>query len=162
MPPTGPKRRNRRAKTAIQRLCAKISIQPNGCWEWTGAKAGVGYGAIAYDGRLTYTHRVAYELFVGPIGSGLQIDHLCRNRICCNPDHLEPVTQRENMVRGTSLFAQQLKRTHCPRGHEYTAENTHLSKRNERTCRQCGRDKARAKRGWDGGEFIDRRFSQSA
>lgn len=153
---------SRNTKTVTQRLLERVRIMPSGCWEWQGAKAGAGYGVLLRDRRMAYTHRVAYELFVGPIGDGLHIDHLCRNRICCNPDHLEPVTVRENNLRGEGLAAQESQRTHCPRGHEYTPENTRISKHNERNCRACGREKARERRGWDGGQFVDRRFKQSA
>jgi hypothetical protein len=69
------------------------------CWTWTGAKTSTGYGSFGYQGRTWSTHRLAYELLVGPIPDGLTIDHLCRNKPCCNPSHLEPVTIRENQRR---------------------------------------------------------------
>lgn len=71
-----------------------------GCWEWQGAVMGGGYGAIKVEGRRVPAHRFAYELLVGPIGEGLEIDHLCRNRSCVNPEHLEPVTRSVNVKRG--------------------------------------------------------------
>jgi hypothetical protein len=69
------------------------------CWHWRGAVTSSGYGSVAYEGRLWSTHRLAYELLIGPIPDGLQIDHLCRNKVCCNPQHLEPVTAQENLRR---------------------------------------------------------------
>ncbi len=69
------------------------------CWNWHGAKTSSGYGSIGHDGRIWSTHRLAYELLISPIPRGLQIDHLCRNRLCCDPRHLEPVTLQENRRR---------------------------------------------------------------
>jgi hypothetical protein len=110
-----------------------------GCWLWTGATNSDGYGKITIQPRTGIpAHRVAYELFVGPIPAGLQIDHLCRVRNCVNPAHLEPVTPAENMARSVAA------RTTCKRGHEFTAENTY-SRRNakggiSRTCKTCRRE----------------------
>lgn len=98
------------------------------CWLWMGAKW-KGYGQFGVQQSpgvwpLRKAHRVAYELIVGPIPDGMQLDHLCRNPSCVNPDHLEPVTNRENGLRGVSIAATNAKKTHCPQGHEYTFENT--------------------------------------
>ena len=114
------------------------------CWLWTGAKGGDGYGmhGVTEDGRR-YTrqvHRLAYTLAVGEIPDGLTIDHLCRNRLCCNPNHLEVVSIRENILRGDGVAANNARKTHCPRGHEYTEENTYVY-RKKRHCRECGRRK---------------------
>ena len=98
---------------------AKIRIPDSGCWEWTGALNSRGYGAVGVFGVSKSTHRVAYELLVGPIPDDLQIDHLCRNKPCCNPEHLEPVTALTNMQRRPDV-----NKTHCLRGHEMTPENT--------------------------------------
>lgn len=88
-------------KCVAQRLFAGIEVDANGCWVWTKATWPTGYGAIrCADQTMEYTHRVAVELFHGPIPSDQQVDHLCRNRACCNPTHLEVVTQRENIMRG--------------------------------------------------------------
>jgi len=114
-----------------------------GCWEWTGAKLSNGYGVF---GKMGLAHRYAYEFCIGPIPDGLQLDHLCRVRHCVKPDHLEPVTCRENLLRAGGIMAQRAKRTHCPQGHPYDEANTHITRRNERNCRACDRDNARQKR----------------
>lgn len=103
------------------------------CWLWTGHCWQNGYGAIANQKRDHLAHRVGYELLVGPIPEGLQLDHLCRNRRCVNPAHLEPVTNQENRRRYTVLI------THCPKGHPYDETNTYvrLGKRNCRICCQA-------------------------
>jgi len=113
------------------------------CWEWQGGVSHNGYGYIKCDGRQQRTHRVAWELVNGPIPDGLQIDHLCRNRRCCNPAHLEPVTCRENLMRGETLAAVNVATTHCPAGHPYDESNTrHTS--SGRICRECARTRHRA------------------
>ena len=115
----------------LRRFEAKVSPEPNsGCWLWTGCLTTGGYGMLQLDGgRIPkYAHRLAYEHHVGLIPEGLQIDHLCRVRSCVNPSHLEPVTQRENGLRGESMAAQQARQTHCIHGHEFTQENTYLRK----------------------------------
>jgi hypothetical protein len=85
----------------ITRLLNFVHIEPEGgCWTYRGMLDEWGYGKIKIAGRKHRTHRVAYEAIVGPIPDGLTIDHLCRNRACCNPDHLEPVTRSENYAAG--------------------------------------------------------------
>ena len=109
------------------------------CWEWTGAKNPKGYGYMPAFGRGHYlAHRMSYELFVGPIPEGLELDHLCRNRGCVNPDHVEPVTHLENMRRGA--FA---TRTLCVNGHHYDAVNTYIRPNGNRDCRVCVRERGR-------------------
>ena len=107
------------------------------CWLWTAYRTPLGYGhfGIGVD-RKFKAHRFAYELVVGPIPEGLVIDHLCRNPACVNPDHLEPVTQRENVFRGRSHVVAQASQTHCQRGHLFTDENT-TRQGNKRGCRTC-------------------------
>ncbi len=108
-----------------------------GCWEWTGARNPTGYGHMNY--RSGYPHRVAYELMVGPIPKGLTIDHLCRNRACFNPQHLEAVSLRENIMRSpTALAAINARRTNCKRGHLFDGKNT-IARPNGtgRECRAC-------------------------
>jgi hypothetical protein len=124
-------------KPLVQRLEAHVNRTDDGCWIWTGSIRPNGYGQIAVDvdGRRLprQVHRVAYELFVGPIPDGLDLDHLCRNRACFNPAHLEPVTRRENARRGIKGILT----THCPKGHPYDEANTYVRPNGHRGCRAC-------------------------
>ncbi|HEV2928117.1 MAG TPA: HNH endonuclease signature motif containing protein, partial [Propionibacteriaceae bacterium] len=108
------------------RFWAKVdrSGGPDACWPWTANRMDSGYGRYSIDGRSKLAHRISYELSVGSIPDGLQIDHLCRNKPCVNPTHLEAVTQRENLLRGDTVPARNAARTHCANGHEFTPENT--------------------------------------
>jgi hypothetical protein len=106
------------------------------CWNWIGALKENGYGAFGVNAKSGYAHRFSYEHFHGPIPKGLTIDHLCKNRRCVNPDHLEAVTQRENNLRSDSLSAQCARKTHCPKGHPYDSVNTYKC-RGRRQCRIC-------------------------
>ena len=127
---------------AVQRFVRKVRRLPGGCWEWTGQPAWNGYGRFGLDGREIMAHRFAYEAVRGPVPTGLQLDHLCRNRICVRPSHLEAVTQKVNLQRGIgpALASQrQLAKTHCPHGHPYTPENILRVHGNERRCRECQR-----------------------
>lgn len=107
----------------------------NSCWLWIGKRMPNGYARFKVGGCGIYAHRFAYELLVGPIPEGLQIDHLCRVRHCVNPRHLEPVTQRENKNRGLKGRATE----HCPKGHAYDVSNTYWRKDrpNNRECKTC-------------------------
>lgn len=121
------------------------------CWLWFGAGATnpKQYGRFQPDlgvHRLVNAHRWAYEQANGPVPDGLHLDHLCRNRHCVRPSHLEPVTCRENLLRGETLNAENVKKTHCPSGHEYSAENTAISTDGRRRCRACDRIRMRTKR----------------
>ena len=119
----------------------------DGCWLWTAATQKGGYGRFRLNGRLECAHRVSYELTKGDIPEGLQIDHLCRNASCVNPDHLEAVSQQENIKRGEAgLYLKE--RTHCPSGHEYSSENTYVDPKGHRFCRKCSRNFDRKRRGY--------------
>jgi hypothetical protein len=113
------------------------------CWEWIPKIKPGGYGHICFDGHRVGAHRFAYELLHGPIPEGLTIDHLCRNRICVNPAHMELVPNRINVLRGVGITAQEAKKTHCPQGHVYDLFNTYYSKDGERHCRECDRERHR-------------------
>lgn len=112
------------------------------CWIWNGRTDKDGYGLLWANGHHRRAHRLAYEHFVGPIPEGLVMDHLCRVPACVNPSHLEPVTVRENNLRGYSFAGNQARQTHCIHGHEFTEENT-LVGSGQRSCRECSRIKAR-------------------
>lgn len=123
----------------LERFQTKYIPEPNsGCWLWLGALTVGGYGHIFIGNKKTrMAHRVAYELFVKKIPKGLQIDHKCRMRCCVNPDHLEPVTQRENLLRSPiGITAKFARRTHCAQGH-LLAERNLISAKNRRRCRIC-------------------------
>lgn len=111
------------------------------CWLWTGPPRPDGYGQTWDGERVWLSHRYAWFLVNGPVPKGLELDHLCRVRACVNPAHLEPVTHRENILRGTAPAALHAKKTHCPKGHPYSPENTYRRKsgRQEgaRVCRTC-------------------------
>lgn len=124
-------------RTWPERFWAKVE-KTETCWIWLGRKTHDGYGTVWFDGRQHVVHRIAYEMHAGPIPDGLQIDHVCRNRSCVNPAHMEPVTQRENIRRGVSPAGLNARKTHCKRGHEFTPDNTGIVKRG-RYCRTCYR-----------------------
>lgn len=117
----------------------------NGCWNWTGNKGRSGYGSIAIKigGKMkaanVSAHRFSYVIFKGRIPDKFHIDHLCRNILCVNPDHLEAVTLHENLRRGVGVCALNSRKTHCKNGHEFTAENVYKIKsgRKGRGCRKC-------------------------
>ena len=113
---------------------------PDGCWLWTGGLGTGGYGQFKRVQATTdRAHRFAYELLIGPIPPGMQLDHLCRNRRCVNPEHLEPVTGRENKLRGHTLNAANAAKTHCDYGHPFDEQNTYTTTRSSRCCRACSR-----------------------
>lgn len=111
------------------------------CWPWTGAVTDGGYGILrGNDGLNVLAHRAAWQSEHGPVPDGLELDHLCSNRVCCNPAHLEPVTHAENMRRML------LRRTHCKHGHELNPENTRWADGGRRRiCLSCDHSRQRAK-----------------
>lgn len=115
---------------------------PDGeCWRWIGAMGNHGYGV--YGKPAILAHRWSYLLHVGVIPPWLTIDHLCRNRWCVHPNHLEPVTRAENVLRGESLPARNARKTHCPKGHPYDETNTYVNPNSGwRMCRTCIRERA--------------------
>lgn len=131
-------------KSVSERFWEKVHKFDEGCWFWIGARRSYGYGGFWNGHRQVQAHRWAYEDSIGPIPTGLTLDHLCKNRRCVNPAHLEPVTNRENILRGDSPSAQNARKTHCIYGHELTVENVYLEPPDgRRKCRICRRRKER-------------------
>lgn len=128
-------------RSDADRFWSKVD-RSGACWLWTGLKLPHGYGRFGIGGRADHrdvlAHRFAYELLVGPIPGGLQIDHLCRVRACVNPAHMEPVTGAENTRRGGNAA-----KTHCKRGHEFSTANTYTRHDGRRQCRACHREEMR-------------------
>lgn len=136
--------------TVEERFWARVSKSGpmwNGtpCWVWTGGKTH-GYGEFHIGGKNFHAHRLAYEMLVGPIPSGLDLDHLCRNRACVHPMHLEPVTRQVNLLRGEGLPAIRARVTHCPAGHPYDLINTYNRPNGTRGCRTCRHTRQLARR----------------
>lgn len=125
------------------RFHAKYSVDPtSNCWIWFAAK-GRGYGVISYHGKDRCAHKIAYELTYGKVRRGLELDHLCKQSLCVNPEHLEPVTHSENCKRGRHAEVCRARGaliTHCPKGHSYSGENLYVKPNGRRECRQCVRD----------------------
>lgn len=143
-------------KKRVTHLLARISPCPNtGCWFWTGAERGGGYGTASLENRARPAHWLVYAALRGPVPKDHELDHLCRVRPCCNPDHLEPVTHKENMrrspVAGIARATQQSTKTHCPKGHPYSGDNLMVfegrawqkPRAQNRICRICHRNTGR-------------------
>ena len=139
--PLNPDQKSRYGISAITRFLTHIKLsKDNTCWEWTSSKTPKGYGLIEFNGKMIYTHRFIYEYLHGPIPAELEIDHLCSNRACANPKHLEAVLHTENIRRGNSGIINRQK-THCPQGHEYSLANTYHNPNGGRDCRICINDR---------------------
>lgn len=126
--------------TVSERFEASYIPEPNsGCWLWLTSATRHGYGEF-WDGiRVRRAHRWAYEHFIAPVPAELVLDHKCRVPCCVNPAHLEPVTQRVNVLRGMAPAAIQAKRTHCIHGHELLGENLYIKPNGARQCVPCRR-----------------------
>lgn len=119
----------------IDRFNSKI-IKTGNCWEWISLKSTNNYGIFRLNNKNYSSHRLSYELYKGKIPEGLVIDHLCKNTLCVNPDHLEAVTQKINLYRGNTVTLNHSKKTHCPQGHEYSGKNLYLYE-GSRYCKTC-------------------------
>ena len=126
--------------TFIEKV-GRVATAQDKCWLWWGALTRDGYGRTQLNGKHYFAHRLSYELFVGPIPRGMELDHLCRTRNCLNPCHLEPVTTKQNVLRGVGVAAVNAKKTHCHKGHIFSEENTYHV-RGERVCRTCARHRS--------------------
>jgi hypothetical protein len=146
----------RKRHSLVKAAFGNAELGGSGCWEWTGAKNRQGYGVSNYENRTMAAYRLAYMSEVGPVPEGMQLDHLCRNRACVRPSHLEAVPARINLLRGDNHAAHFARRTHCDKGHPFSGSNLswywNLGRR-VRRCSACYRAsyarsnaKARAKR----------------
>ena len=130
-----------------ERISKRTVVTETGCWEWIGAKDRYGYGRMGFqvEGELRYfrVHRISHEVFRSEIPQGLVIDHLCRNRACANPAHMEAISAKENIRRGLRA---NLAKAECPKGHPYSIVNTYTSKAGKRSCRACQRERMKKKR----------------
>lgn len=119
-----------------QRFALTCARAESGCWEWLGARKPAGYGQFRFRGSNWNAHRVAYTLYVGEVSADLTLDHLCRNKGCVNPEHLEPVTAAVNTQRWSDSI------THCPQGHAFADQNP-IVKNGHRSCRLCHQERTR-------------------
>jgi hypothetical protein len=129
------------ANSLRERLFSQLVTDPSGCLLWTGRCFPNGYGQIRINGRTELVHRVMYRMFEDEIPDGMKLDHVkalgCLYRHCASLAHLEPVTNRENLLRGETVAAAHAAATHCPQGHEYDLLNTYWTPDGRRNCRSC-------------------------
>lgn len=128
----------------MDRWLEKVEIT-DGCWLWSAFRNQHGYGMIRDEGRVVRAHRVAYEAFRGPVPKGLELDHLCRNRACVRPSHLEAVSHAVNMRRGAGVAGLNAAKSTCVNGHVFDIANTYVRAAGQRTCRACHRAHERAR-----------------
>lgn len=123
----------------VERFWEKVKVDAiSGCWNWTAATSrGYGRFVLKHGMKEIKAHRFAYEVNKGKIPPRLQLDHLCRNRGCVNPEHLEPVTNKVNVLRGIGISAQNSTKTHCPQGHPYSGKNLYITPEEKRQCKVC-------------------------
>lgn len=144
----------REIKSPLERFLSRITVEPNGCWGWKrGHSNGYASFHVTAD-RSINAHQFSYEYFVGPVPEGKELDHLCHNRGCVNPDHLEPVIHEVNCQRGDSGPLLKLKHqstTHCPKGHPYDEKNTLMQRKKRdgpllRVCKACLEERLKRKK----------------
>lgn len=130
------------------RFWSKVVLTQFGCWEWplSNSRKMRGYGSIKIRGKIYRAHRVAYVSVYGTIPANHTLDHLCRNRCCVRPDHLEPCTMRENVLRGVGIAAKNAAKTHCKYGHEFAGEGFRLTKEGWKICQTCRNEQQRQRR----------------
>lgn len=122
----------------VQNRAIKNIEKTADCWYWTGSISGTGYGQIGSRDKVLVAHRVVYETLVGQIPKGLHLDHLCRNKLCVNPQHLEPVSPKVNILRGVGLAAVNSRKVKCTKfGHPLSGVNLYVDPRGKRECREC-------------------------
>lgn len=159
----------RSGKPVAELIRGCVEIQSNGCWFWLGRKTPAGYGSASLRGRNVRVHRLSYETFVGAISQGMVIDHLCRNRACANPDHLDVVTQKENLIRSIPYRPKSLKKPYaCKRGHVFSETGFYIGRNGNghrhRRCRVCLLARAKSRRGpaIDIAHLVKRRVKRAA
>lgn len=126
------------AISAAARFYLNLEVDDNECWIWQKQLSPEGYGRFRVEGEKVFAHIFSYNLFIGPVPDGLELDHTCRVRSCVNPDHLKSVTHRVNTLRGIGPTAVNARKTHCNNNHKFTPENTRIAQ-GKRHCRACAR-----------------------